>query len=183
MDRPDGRKILRFDGLSGRGLRIALRAMLIKSALRDLLLVSYDMKTILLTGSLRSPPPIRAAPDFPLCRRQNKTPRNALFISGSTLSTGYSAPACGGKVVAPATKGGMHFLARQGGCMVLYKLAPSIILKAAHHGLCPLSGANTTLGTEGQQARWMPYAPLRQTRRPLREYRKAPPRRLVFIER
>ena len=31
-------------------------AMLIKSALRDLLSVSYDMKTILLTGSLRSPP-------------------------------------------------------------------------------------------------------------------------------
>ena len=30
----------------------------------------------------------------------------------------HSAPACGGKVVAPATKGGMHFLARQGGCMV-----------------------------------------------------------------
>ena len=33
------------------------------------------------------------------------------------LST-HSAPACGGKVVAPATKGGMHFHARQGGCMV-----------------------------------------------------------------
>ena len=30
----------------------------------------------------------------------------------------HSAPACGGKVVALATKGGMHFLARQGGCMV-----------------------------------------------------------------
>ena len=34
--------------------------------LRDLLSVSYDMKTILLTGSLRSPPPIRVAPDFHL---------------------------------------------------------------------------------------------------------------------
>ena len=33
------------------------------------------------------------------------------------LST-HSALACGGKVVAPATKGGMYFLARQGGCMV-----------------------------------------------------------------
>ena len=51
--------------------------------LRDWLSVSYDMKTILLTGSLRSPPPIRAAPDF---------------------STG--------KVVAPATKGEMHLLER-----------------------------------------------------------------------
>ena len=35
-------------------------------------------------------PPYPAAPDFPLCRGQNKTPRNILFISGSTVSTGYS---------------------------------------------------------------------------------------------
>ena len=34
--------------------------------------------------------PYPAAPDFPLCRGQNKTPRNILFISGSTVSTGYS---------------------------------------------------------------------------------------------
>ena len=34
-------------------------AMLIKSALRDWLSVSYDMKSILLNGSLRSPPPFR----------------------------------------------------------------------------------------------------------------------------
>ena len=45
-----------------------LRAMSIKSALRDWLSVSYGMKSILRIGSLRSPPPIRAAPDFPLCR-------------------------------------------------------------------------------------------------------------------
>ena len=44
-------------GAEGDGL--PSRAMLMKSALRDLLSVSYDMKTILLTGSLRSPPPIR----------------------------------------------------------------------------------------------------------------------------
>ena len=42
-----------------KGCGLPLRAMLIKSALRDLLSVSYDMKTILLTGSLRSPPPFR----------------------------------------------------------------------------------------------------------------------------
>ena len=40
-----------------------LRAMSIKPALRDLLSVSYDMITILLTGSLRSPP-YPVAPDF-----------------------------------------------------------------------------------------------------------------------
>ena len=33
----------------------------------------------------------------------------------------------GGKVVAPATKGGLHFLARRAVVKVLYKLAPSII--------------------------------------------------------
>ena len=77
----------------------------------------------------------------PLFRGQNKTPRNTFFINGSTVSTGYCAtvevlhrtskwgevrrlacplrrfpfaapPNCGGKVVAPATKGGMHFLER-----------------------------------------------------------------------
>ena len=55
-------------------------------------------------AALASPYP--ASPDFPLFRGQNKTPRNTLFINGSTVSTGYSAPAYGGKVVAPATKGG-----------------------------------------------------------------------------
>ena len=90
-------------------------------------------------AALASPYP--ASPDFPLFRGQNKTPRNTLFINGSTVSTGYCAtvevlhrtskwgevrrlacplrrfpfaapPNCGGKVVAPATKGGMHFLER-----------------------------------------------------------------------
>ena len=36
-----------------------LRAMLMKSALRDLLSVSYGMISILRIGSLRSPPPFR----------------------------------------------------------------------------------------------------------------------------
>ncbi len=93
-----GRRVLKFDGPSGRGLWIALRAMLIKSALRDWLSMSYGMKSILRIGSLRSPP-YPAAPDFlhgkachtilrslcsltnrvplpPLCRGQNKTPRS-----------------------------------------------------------------------------------------------------------
>ena len=64
IDRPDGRRVLKFDGPSGRGLWIALRAMLIKSALRDWLFVSYGMISILLTGSLRSPPPIRLRRNF-----------------------------------------------------------------------------------------------------------------------
>ena len=55
-------------------------------------------------AALASPYP--ASPDCPRKRGQNKTPRNILFISISTVSTGCCAPACGGKVVAPATKGG-----------------------------------------------------------------------------
>ena len=47
------------DGPSGRGWWIALWAMLIKSALRDWLSMSYGMISILRIGSLRSPPPIR----------------------------------------------------------------------------------------------------------------------------
>ena len=117
-----------------RGCRIALRAMLIKSALRDDLAVSYGIISILRIGSLRSPPPIRLRRTSPV-QGQNKTPRNTFFINGSTVSTGYCAtvevlhrtskwgevrrlacplrrfpfaapPNCGGKVVAPATKGG-----------------------------------------------------------------------------
>jgi|GEM_PF-2022756 hypothetical protein len=75
IDRPDGRRVRKFDGLSGRGLwwrlrpwaylrcegsagsrtglwprglRIALRAMLIKSALRDLLFMSTVLHTVVL---------------------------------------------------------------------------------------------------------------------------------------
>ena len=105
--------------------------------LLDLLSVSYGKITILLIGSLRSPPPYpgcavllhgkachtilrslrfltNRVPLPPLFRGQNKTPRNTLFINGSTVSTGYCVPPrSGGKVVAPATKGGMHFLARR----------------------------------------------------------------------
>ena len=88
---------------SGRAAPAALRvadcpsrAMLIKSALRDLLPVSYSMISILRIGSLRSPPPIRLRRTSPCSGGQNKTPRNILFINGSTVSTGYSATACGG---------------------------------------------------------------------------------------
>lgn len=45
-----------------------LRAMSMKSALRIHLSVSYGMIGILQIGSLRSPPPYPAPPDFPLCR-------------------------------------------------------------------------------------------------------------------
>ena len=103
-------------------------------------IIWYDKHSADWLAALASPYP--ASPDCPRKRGQNKTPRNTLFINGSTVSTGYSAtvevlhrtskwgevrrlacplrrfpfaapPNCGGKVVAPATKGGMHFLARR----------------------------------------------------------------------
>ena len=55
MDRPFGPRVVVSP----------LRAMNIKSALRDWLYESYSMKSILVIGSLRSPP-YPAAPDFPL---------------------------------------------------------------------------------------------------------------------
>ena len=76
--------------LRAEGCGIALRAMLIKSALRDLLSVSYGIVSILVISRYAAPP-YPAAPDFPPSGGQNKTPRNILFINGSTVSTGYSA--------------------------------------------------------------------------------------------
>ena len=130
------RGFLRFVSLTAlwaEGCGIALWAMSIKSALRNWLSVSYGMISILVISRCAAPP-YPAAPDFPPSGGQNKTPRNTLFINGSTVSTGYSAtvevlhrtskwgevrrlacplrrfpfaapPNCGRTVVAPATKG------------------------------------------------------------------------------
>ena len=113
---------------------IALWAMSIKSALRDLLSVSYDIVSILVISRYAAPP-YPAAPDFlhgkachtilrSLCSLTNRVPlppHSGDRINRSMLScrdmvpwlSTHSAPACGGKVVAPATKGGLHFLARR----------------------------------------------------------------------
>ena len=78
-------------------------------------------------------------------------------------------------------QGGALFPARRAVCLfshgrspvvkVLSKLAPNYFQRAP---TAILSEATqpfyTTLGTEGRQARWMTYAPLRRRRRPLREY-------------
>ena len=95
---PMGRRVLKFDGAFGpegcgggfaagcveglhrfaqgataaSPLRVAdcrSAAMLIKSALRDWLSVSYGMIGILRIGSLRSPPPYPAVPDFSTGKR------------------------------------------------------------------------------------------------------------------
>ena len=76
---------LSLTALQAEGCGIAHRAMSIKSALRDLLSVSYGMICILVISRYAAPP-YTAAPDFPICRGQNKTPRIILFISGALLS-------------------------------------------------------------------------------------------------
>ena len=65
IDRPDGRRVLKFDGPSGRGLWIARRAMLMKSALRDLpfCVIGRNKHSADWLAVLASPYP--AAPDFP----------------------------------------------------------------------------------------------------------------------
>ena len=84
MTGPMGRRVLKFDGAFGpEGGGLPLRAMLIKSALRDWLSVSYGMISILRIGSPRSPPPYPASPDFPLFRGQNKALKSSPFISSS----------------------------------------------------------------------------------------------------
>ena len=111
---PDGGGLcsLRSGGDSPDGLRVVdcrSAAMLIKSALRDLLfcVIGHEKHY----GN--QPPPV-ASPPFgalrhhlpPAERWDNKALKGSLLICDSTVSTGYSAPACGGKVEAPATKGG-----------------------------------------------------------------------------
>ena len=59
IDRPAAGGFLSLTAFQAEGCGIALRAMSINSALRIHLSVSYGMIGILLTGSLRSPPPIR----------------------------------------------------------------------------------------------------------------------------
>ena len=63
---PFGRRLKKGGAAGAEGCGIALRAMSIKSALRIHLSVSYGMISILVIGSLRSPPPIRLRRTFHL---------------------------------------------------------------------------------------------------------------------
>ena len=62
----------------------------------------------------------------PQKRGHNKAPYSIPLISGSKVSTGCCPTACGGKVVAPATKGGLFSIARKGGCEGFIIMAPFI---------------------------------------------------------
>ncbi|EHO63041.1 hypothetical protein HMPREF9453_01028 [Dialister succinatiphilus YIT 11850] len=114
MDRPLAGGFLSLTALRAEGCGLPLCGNAYKVSVTGLAfsVIWHDRHSADWFTALASPYP--ASTDFPLCRGQNKTPRNTLFINGSTVSTSYCAPACGGKVVAPATKGGIS-LARQGG--------------------------------------------------------------------
>ena len=152
---PMGRRVLRFDGPCGpEGCGLPLWAMLIKSALRDWLSVSYGMKSITSISHLRwlsplwcltAPPSPRGigratkgkrlygqarrltSPDLHIlcrmCTVDNKAPQSNPFTQRIAKN---KVPPPGGRWWRQPPKG-VHFPRPQGGCMVLYKLAPSII--------------------------------------------------------
>ena len=105
--------------LRAEGCGIARRAMSIKPALRIYLSASYGMISILLIGSLRSLSPLSGFAGLPPVQggrigRSILSCRNMALL----LST-HSPTACGGKVVAPATKGGCISDARRAVVKVL----------------------------------------------------------------
>ena len=104
MDRPAAGGFLSLTALRAEGCGIARRAMNIKSTLRAYLTVSYGVISILLIGSLRSPPPIRLRRTSPASGGRINRSMLSCRDMAPLLST-HSPPA-GGKVVAPATKRG-----------------------------------------------------------------------------
>ena len=172
--------------------------MNIKSALRDWLSVSYGMKTILLTGSLRSPPPIRlplsGCAGFLPVQGQNKTPRNTLFINGSTVSTGCCATSKRGKGGGASHQRGNAFPRAERGRSVFrrssgrYKnwrrkrrTSPAQRYYITPEGESPQTACKAkpitgrTLAAQGRKARRLAQ-PSRRSRVNRREYWKAPPR-------
>ena len=115
--------------LRAEGCGLPLRAMLIKSALRIHLSVSYDMIGILRIGSLRSPPPIRL-------RRTSPHPGDR--INRSMLSCRDMAPWL--SIHSPTTKwgeggGASH---QRGNTGVVHEVYDSLFFSS--NSLFPLEG-------------------------------------------
>ena len=72
MDRPDGRRVLKFDGLSGRGLWYRPSGNTYKVSVTGFTfcVIWHDRHSADWLAALASPYP--ASPDFPLCRGQNR---------------------------------------------------------------------------------------------------------------
>ena len=99
MDRPGAGGFLSLTAFQAEGCGIALSGDEYEVSVTGFTfsVIWHDKHSADWLAALASPYP--ASPDFPLCRGQNKALKSNPFISGSTVSTGYSAPACGGKVV------------------------------------------------------------------------------------
>ena len=99
---------------------MAASPQFLKSALRDLLSVSYDMKSITSISHLRWLPPFwwLAPPPFPRKRGHYKAPLcGELLMKGLLCGALLSHRPAGGRWCRKAPKGG-HFQRPQGGCMV-----------------------------------------------------------------
>ena len=142
--------------------------------------------------------PYPAAPDFPLFRGQNRP----LYAFPQSHVAHWQAPIVPpeqgwqrnwicrgakrpenpvtcfplGKGGGAATKGGRISIARKGGCLVLSYWRLQLFKRCPPRPL-PLERSVATLGPCDSTG---PYAPLPRSGRPPREYREAPPRRLVF---
>ena len=83
IDRPDGRRVLRFDGLSGRGLWYRPAGDEYKFSVTDspFCVIWHDRHSADWLAALASPYP--ASPDFPRKRGQNKALKSSPFISSS----------------------------------------------------------------------------------------------------
>ena len=100
--------------LRAEGCGLPLWAMLIKSALRDLLSVSYVMISTTVISHLRWLfPPFGALRHHlpPAERWDNKDSQSNPFISCTTISTGCSATACGGSP-AKRARGGSRYTSK-----------------------------------------------------------------------
>ena len=148
IDRPAAGGFLSLTALRAEGCGIALRAISMKSALRDWLYESYSMKSILVISRYAAPP-YPAAPDFlhgkachtilrSLCSLTNRVPlppHPGDRINHSMLSCRGMAPWL--SILSPtAPRGEGGGASHQKGCIsdarravvkVLHKLAPSII--------------------------------------------------------
>ena len=151
-------------------------AMLIKSALRAWLSMSYGMISILVISRCARLPPYPASPDFPLFRGKNKTPRNILSINISiSISTVRWRH---GALLSPPAAGGID----------IYMMAPkapylpSGTVLHTSRGRSPQPVREASAGP-GQNP-WRPGPKARRRHQPspakagvnLREYWKAPSR-------
>ena len=137
IDEPSAQGFLSLTALRAEGCGLPCRAMLIKSALRDLLFCIIGLDWHYVDQS----PPVA----FPLWwLRHHLSPASGGTTTRAKLRVTYEKIASRSFVLPPLAgevprsgQGGMPFPRPQGGCMVLYKLAPTIIHRRPTTTLAP----------------------------------------------